>query len=175
MIWMILTGLFFVGMIIWSIANSDSIFDFIMPNFIIASLITLAIFLLMMQIASFCGSIGMNMHPEKITYETTSTPIVAFANAHNATGSFFLGSGTISNKTCYIYITCDENGGKRLNEIDAQNALIFDNITDPADARIETTARTYVSLFGLYTDNIYTIYIPEGSICYDFSLNIQGG
>ena len=122
----------------------------------------------------FGALIGSCFEANEVT-EVEEIPIVALSDNNNIEGCFFLGTGYVDSETYYYYLTENEDGGKKFAKIKADNAILYDN--EKENPRVEITharSSSWIANFFFITDqDIYSIYIPEGSIKYNFNVDLN--
>lgn len=134
-----------------------------------------------MCLGFFCGGVvsviggrfRKSIHTEHVTHN-----IVAIGDGSSGVnGSIFLGTGSFSDKLCYMYYRETADGGIVRRKIDAGLTIVYE--TDSTEQpRVEIDI---VSDKGLGTDwwtgcnkcgyQTYRVYIPEGSIIKDMMLD----
>lgn len=103
---------------------------------------------------------------DKINYDTE---IIALSDKSSINGSFFLGCGNISDNMYYYYISNDSNG-YRTHKIKAENAYVRYTNETP---HIVSHSIDIQNKWGYYINDYYVIWIPEGSILQQYSVDIQ--
>ena len=99
--------------------------------------------------------------------------LYAFQDNLSTGGHFFLGSGSIKNVQRYYYL-CNHKNGLKMESLTTDEAYL--NISD--SPRIEVYTYEFKNKFLrknfiIVEDPFYKIYIPEGSIKYDFSVDLR--
>lgn len=105
---------------------------------------------------------------------TSTTYLYALQDNSTASGSFFLGSGNIDGEQKYVYMAKTKNG-YRMGSIPAEDCYINESADKP---KIEQYKNGYKSKFfrnNLFFlgDDSYKIYIPKGSIKYNFEVDLK--
>ena len=113
--------------------------------------------------------------PTEYEYESTEM-IVALRDGQSIEGQFFLGTGSVENSPKYYYMI-REDGGVRLQSVGTERAIVYE--TEERTPAIETYKPKFKSskaqfFFGVHTgSNRYKIYIPPGSVDYQFSIDMN--
>ena len=126
-----------------------------------------------------CGVGALNQAPESYRLQSTKALralVTTSTNASNASGSFFLGFGSVSAKTEQVnsvaYIETARDGGSTLKRIDVRKAVIYEGSEIP---RVEEWAHVvrnnktfvpwdYTITLRLSPDVQYRFHIPKGTI-----------
>jgi hypothetical protein len=114
------------------------------------------------------GGIVVNEYVLKDTF-----PIYALQDNNGVQGSFFLGSGSVDSNLKYYYAAQCEDGIKIYN-IDTEKAILKND----ENPHIETYKAQFVNKFlrnnlANLCDDKYKIYIPQGSIQYNFNVDLK--
>lgn len=141
--------------------------------------IVFGIGILMTIIASACYLIvavigGLCFDATKV-YKTEEIPIVALKDTNRANGNFFIGSGHVDTDLYYYYFTETEDGGKQFEKVDAEEALIYDTEKENPHILIESMHHSsgLINFFFVTERQRYSFYIPEGSIDYSFTIDLE--
>ena len=129
---------------------------------------------------SFCIYISTEGSDNFTHYEKDSEwTIYSLDDSIGASGRFFLGSGRIDSDIYYYYVYNTAHGQK-IGKLRASNAYLK---YDDDNHYIEKYSRYYnddlktkllvTQLFTKCEDSYYVIYIPEGSITIDFTVDLQ--
>lgn len=160
--WIIIIISVAVWIISW-ISEDDGCMGFMFGfmTFIVTGFISLCI-------ASWigCSEYESGNYVDKINFDTE---IIALSDKSSVGGSFFLGCGSISDNMYYYYISNDTNG-YRTHKIKAENAYV--KYTDETP-HIVSHSTDIQNEWGFYIDDYYVIWIPEGSILQQYSVDIQ--
>lgn len=101
--------------------------------------------------------------------------IKAFNGEYGVQGSFILGSGNINENYSYYYLTEENDSGVKLKKIDSNRATVYEINTAPyiVNFKPQYTNKIVKWLFMIpIKDNEYKIYIPKGSIKYEYNLEL---
>lgn len=107
----------------------------------------------------------------------SETKILALKDNTSLKGNFFLGSGNINGTMQYVYLIETEENGIQLQTINANSIYIIQE--EKINPRIVIYRKQPVNnilkwLWLPTIDNIQKkIYIPKGSIKYDFTVDLQ--
>lgn len=157
----------FICFILYAIFSDFGGFSDVLAGFIIAIIVTSALFII-----SLLGGRGFEVDE---VYNVESEPIVALKDNSNTSGFSYLGSGHIEEDLYYYYFTNTENHGKELHKTPAEQVTLYDN--EKENPRIETkymkNSNPIINFFFITDKKRYDIYIPEGSIDYSFSVDLE--
>lgn len=99
--------------------------------------------------------------------------LVSFNDGYSASGSFFLGIGTVSESPTIRFLIRDNNiirlcsvhGNISINEIDGTQAIV---------RQYKTKVKNWLlNLFYIGDSNIYVFDVPKGTIKYNYSIDLQ--
>ena len=141
--------------------------------------IVFGIGLLMTIIASACyllvAVVGGLCFDATEVYKTEEIPIVALKDTNRANGNFFIGSGHVDTDLYYYYFTKTEDDGKQFEKVNAEEALIYDTEKENPHLLIESMHHSngLVNFFFVTEKQRYSFYIPEGSINYSFTIDLE--
>lgn len=96
--------------------------------------------------------------------------IVALNDNNMLNGRFYLTSGYIDEDLYYQYIVQLNNGGFVSNKVKASNTTIF---YDDDNYRVEWCKKTKQWLYFTAEETYNKVYIPEGSIANNYSIDLQ--
>jgi len=120
--------------------------------------------------------IGQEFEADEV-YDTKKESIVALKDNNNlSTGYFFIGSGYIDSDLYYYYFTENKDGGKDFYSVKAEKTTLYDD-EKKETAYIETkqmrNSNPIINFFFITDRQEQEIHIPEGSIDYSFSVNLE--
>ena len=123
------------------------------------------------------GTYAIDKYSDTVKRDTT-TSLAALGNSSSISGSFFLGSGYVKDNLTYTYLIEDSNGGIHLKQLDASNAVVYQ------DAEVgKATLVTHQGggdLWWLFPEkttfhNIsYEFHVPKGSVDNQYQVNVSG-
>ena len=96
--------------------------------------------------------------------------IVGLTDNNLTDGRFYMRRGYIEEKLYYQYMVRLNNGGFVANRIDSTNATIF---YDTSNHRVEWYKKTRSWLYFKEEATYHKVYIPEGSITDDYSIDLN--
>jgi len=117
---------------------------------------------------------GSLAHQESSVY--AEYQLMNLQDNQSLSGSFFLGTGKISNEPTYVFYRQDENGGYVYREIPIDWATVFPEDRSDGVERVivnRTTDKLGNYLFGTQEEYKYEFHIPLGSITPVFKLDAQ--
>jgi hypothetical protein len=98
--------------------------------------------------------------------------IVSLNNQSTLSGSFILGSGTISNREYYFMFAKNSEGGFYRYTVPSNRSTIFE--IDGSDSRVETFSPVMGDTLKWFAFPIgpsnYNIYVPKGTVIQQFSV-----
>lgn len=110
---------------------------------------------------------------------TGNTNIVALNDNSATSGSFFLGCGTIDNKTVYKYVINTDNG-KQVRELEDDDDTVIYIKEYNKNPKIEYKSWDFInqnyywfSCPSILKDDVITFYLPEGSVTNKFSIDLE--
>lgn len=101
--------------------------------------------------------------------------LLALSNGSQVEGHFFLGSGTINERSVYTYLRQTSDGGAYLGSVPANQSLVYETDGNPRIEVIEDCSDIN-SWFSCADNEIfprYRIYIPDGSIWYGYDVDVR--
>ena len=144
--------------------------DFI-TDILVAFMVVVVSFLAMLLLVT---AITTPAEQEYIHIETI--PIYAIENNNSIHGSFFLGSGSVSGKAKYYYIS-DYKEGKKIYSIDLNKAYVVESNDKIPCIEVYKSQFTNEWLrkhfINVHEENAYKIIIPVGSIKYNFNVDLR--
>lgn len=131
-------------------------------------------------ISSFNYTIDIKLSDEV----KSSQNIVKFKDNRDLQGGFFIGCGEVNTEQYYYYYYKTDKGSYKASKIKADDCEIIytkdtphiDTIVKSADKKATENPLTFGPLLSLIisgTGEKYKIYIPEGSITDDFSIDME--
>lgn len=107
-------------------------------------------------------------------FEYTNIELYNLKDGSNIEGSFFLGSGRIDEKLVYTFYE-NVNGGAKLNNADADKAIVYQGNIDKPYAKRQTSCVSHWSwLTSCVSDKRITeFHVPENSIKQNFVLDAE--
>ena len=119
--------------------------------------------------------IGQEFEADEV-YDSKTESIVALKDNSVSTGHFFIGSGYIDSDLYYYYFTENEDKGKEFYSVEAEKTILYDDEKESI-AYIETkkmkNSNPIINFFFITNRQKQEIHIPEGSIDYSFSVNLE--
>lgn len=171
----IISIVFAIVFIIMKACDSSDILKIIIAILSIASIITF--FIIASKSVSYTGNIKMS---EKI--ESTQK-IVNLKDNRDAKGHFFIGIGYVGTETYYYYYYQTKSGSFKADKIRTDKCEVFytkdtphiDTIIQIPDEEQTKNWLTLSWLLSLQTSSNerYKIYVPEGTITDDFSIDME--
>ena len=160
--------LIIIGSILYAIFSDLG--DFIDVYLGILLSIAVTFFILM-----FSFLIGQELEADEI-YNTEKESIVALKDNNLSTGQFFVGSGYMDSNLYYYYFTKNEDEGKDFHSVEAEKTTLYDD-EKKETAYIKTkkmrNSNPIINFFFITDRQEQEIHIPEGSIDYSFSINLE--
>lgn len=102
--------------------------------------------------------------------------ILSIKHENSIEGTFFLGSGSIDSETYYFYLQQREDGGIKYSKINTSDAILYET---EDNFRIERWRKEYknpiirrIFIAPVLANDEVRFYIPEGSILYNFILDL---
>lgn len=111
-------------------------------------------------------------NPANCEYEITRVELVALNDTTELSRQIYVGSGQLSNKAVYYYLSGNEDDGFQQFRVNAEDCYIkytnSDHYVEINAARCKTNIEpwTFPVLFNILAPSTYTFYVPEGSITY---------
>ena len=160
--------LIIVGSILYAIfSDLGNFFDVFIGLFVS---VAITLFILMGSLI-----IGQAFKADEI-YNTEKESIIALKDNNLPTGDFFVGSGYIDSDLYYYYFTENEDGGKEFHSVKAKEVTLYDDVKKET-AYIETkemrNSNPIINFFFITDKQKQEIHIPEGSVDYSFSVNLE--
>ena len=117
---------------------------------------------------------GFFVETDKV-YNTEITNLCALGDFNGMQGSYFLGCGNSKSKMYYCYLTEDEDHAKTTHTLDASNVKIYDNEkeTPRIVTEYKTSSNPFAVFFLLPFSESTTVYVPEGTIKYDYNVDLE--
>lgn len=108
-------------------------------------------------------------------WEYNDTPyaverIAALNDNNMMNGKFYMRRGYIESDLYYQYLVKLNNGGFKSNKVKSDAATIF---YDDDDYRVEWYTKTRSWLYWTESETYFEIYIPEGSLTDDYSIDLR--
>lgn len=139
-------------------------------NCIIISFISI-ILAIALFVFFFIGRVKCEKSEWVISDEPYATEKIVSLNDNNLTnGRFYLRRGYIEEDLYYQYIVQLNNGGFKTNKVKSANATLF---YDTENYRVEWYTMTRNWLYFKDEKTYVEIYIPEGSITMDYSIDLN--
>ena len=137
------------------------------------TLITFVLVLFMGTMITLIPFAIMDFESEpNIAKESGYTEILSVGNQNSLTGSFVLGTGSISNRNVYVFYKKTYDGGLLKDYVNAYSTPVYeDNTVSPRIVEF-THYKDYPKIFPwkYKSSKTYKIYVPEGTIIKEFSL-----
>lgn len=149
-------------------------FENIMMGFFLGFMLAL----LMGIILGTTGSVVAQSNPNLVeTYQTEEIPLCALRDNMGTSGTFFLGTGSVDSKMKYFYLIKDGQGRMSIEGIYVNNAYLVEFADDSSMAphilREYTHFKSWIlRVLLIYYKDTTTFYIPEGSIQYNFNVDL---
>jgi len=99
-----------------------------------------------------------------------SYPIASLSDRTITEASFFLGSGHINERPYYFFYQQDTEGGFHIEYVPADKTIIYEDSLQPRISKFNPTWRAY--LISLDYSTLFKIYVPQGTIIRDFTLDM---
>lgn len=121
------------------------------------------------------SSIIVSSVAESEAFVIGTREIVAFKDNNSTSGSFFLGSGYVDGDMKYCVMIKNENGSYEMKTYDTDECFIIETNDTP---KMEKRGYYFKSewlnwfLFNMKL-NEYVFYIPEGSICNNYVVDLE--
>lgn len=136
---------------------------------------------------ALCMVIMHNSSYKQEYVEYDKVEIVALENASITQGSFFLGTGYIDKVPHYVYYFKLPNGGKKLETLSAESAVVHEeNRIDaykakPKEQRVYTSLKPWAWLLipefmlieSCGSSTNYALHVPKGTIKTGFNLDLK--
>lgn len=166
MFWIIVLAVIFIGSIVMAIKEREWL------DILIGLMIDLGVFVVALCICVCVGSVI----PANEVYAEDEMSILALADDPGVSGhTYFLGGSNVKSDMYYYYIVPEDDGGRVLKKIKSEDATLYD--TERGEPHITVchcrNANPVVRFFFVTEQDKYKIYIPEGSIKYDFAVDLE--
>lgn len=154
------------------------------PSFIKLAIVLTALLINIVCVVTIISSFKYTIIDIKLSDEVKSSQnIVNFKDNRDLQGGFFIGCGEVNTEQYYYYYKTDK-GSYKASKIKADDCEIIytkdtphiDTIVKSADEKATENPLTFEPLLSLRisgTGEKYKIYIPEGSITTDFSVDMK--
>ena len=130
-----------------------------------------AVLTILLMIFYMVGSVKCSNASWVYSDNPYSVETIVGLNDNNLTnGRFYMRRGYIEEKLYYQYMVRLSNGGFVANRIDSTNATIF---YDTSNYRVEWYKKTRGWLYFKEEATYHKVYIPEGSITDDYSIDLN--
>lgn len=164
--WIIVLAIIFIWSVVMSIKECEWM------DIFIGIMIDLGVLVVTLVICVGVGSII----PANEVYAKDEMPILALADDPGVSGhTYFLGGSSVNSDMYYYYIIPEEDGGRGLKKVKSENATLYD--TEKGEPHITVchcrNDNPVVRFFFATNRDKYKIYIPEGSIKYDFAVDLE--
>jgi len=117
------------------------------------------------------GIVGANAQSEYIFKDRYK--LYALKDNVGVQGNFFLGSGRIDSDLKYYYLT-DFEDGKKIDSLDVDEVILKQDDNPHIEVYEAQYKNEFIRFnFINFSSDKYKIYIPEGSIKYDFNVDLQ--
>lgn len=166
MFWIIVLAIIFIVSIVLAIKERDWL------DFFAGIMIDLVVFVLALAI---CAGIG-SLIPANEVYAEDEMSILALADDPGVSGhTYFLGGSSIKSDMYYYFIVPEDDGGRGMKKVKSEDATLYD--TEKGEPHITVchcrNDNPVVRFFFVTERDKYKIYIPEGSIKYDFAVDLE--
>lgn len=103
--------------------------------------------------------------PHTVRTDIVQTDLKALSTSSTVTGSFFLGSGSVSGSPAYTYISTTNDGGFELKSIKTSQVIVYE-IPSTESAYMETShSSPDTNLWSIFYNPAKTrFYVPVGSV-----------
>ncbi|ALG28046.1 hypothetical protein AOZ07_02885 [Glutamicibacter halophytocola] len=111
----------------------------------------------------------------QVPYQSETThKLQAMGNSGGASGSFFLGTGYMSDKSVINYIEKLEGGGSQLKRVDASRSTIYEVDEDPTlITRHYSGSPWWLAPFDMYSAENFEFRVPNGTVTESFELSTE--
>lgn len=103
--------------------------------------------------------------------------LCALQDNNSVQGNFFLGSGNIDGSMKYIYLTKTEDGGYLMGSVNATDAIVHEIDSKPHitkyTQKYKNSDITYWFGDPMFSNVKSQIFVPNGSIKYNFNINLK--
>lgn len=159
-------ALFFTGNYVW--ASSDKFMEYFSGLFLIVFTTGLA---------SIFGLGVVICLPMDTVTKVDTYNIVGLKDNNNVNGDFLLGSGSINGEMKYTFYY-EENGFYKMKQIDVNNTSIKYSNDIKIERYREEATESFINYFAIddlenESNMSYIIYIPEGSIKNNYTLDAE--
>jgi len=138
-----------------------------------AVLIDLAVMLAAILIGGLIGEYCISADE---VYDEDTVSISAMVDNTGISGkTYFLGSSRVESDLYYYYLAPEEDGGKTVHKVESGRATVYDTEKEnPHIVICHNRSSNPVLRFFFFTyRDSYKIYVPEGSIKYDFAVDLE--
>lgn len=155
------------------------------PSFIKLAIVLTALLINIVCVVTIISSFKYTIIDIKLSDEVKSSQnIVNFKDNRDLQGGFFIGCGEVNTEQYYYYYYKTDKGSYKASKIKADDCEIIytkdtphiDTIVKSADEKATENPLTFEPLLSLIisaTGEKYKIYIPEGSITIEFSVDME--
>lgn len=154
------------------------------PSFIKLAITLTALLINIVCVATIISSFKYTIDIKLSDEVKSSQNIVNFKDNRDLQGGFFIGCGEVNTEQYYYYYYKTDKGSYKASKIKADDCEIIytkdtphiDTIVKSADKKATENPLTFEPLLSLRisgTGEKYKIYIPEGSITTDFSVDMK--
>lgn len=104
---------------------------------------------------------------------TTEHTLVAMGSTGSVEGrSYFLGGGYVDGKNVINYIERLEDGGSQLKQVDASEATVYENSSEPSLTINNYEGKNWwISPFNTHSSTKYIFHVPENSVVSGYELS----
>lgn len=166
MFWIIVMAVIFIAGIVMAIKEREWV------DILIGIVINLGVLVVALVMCVCIGS----LIPADEVYAEDEMSILALADDPGVSGhTYFLGGSNVKSDMYYYYIVPEDDGGRVLKKVKSEDATLYD--TERGEPHIAVchchNANPVVRFFFVTEQDKYKIYIPEGSIKYDFAVDLE--
>ena len=154
------------------------------PSFIKLEIVLTALLINIVCVVTIISSFKYTIDIKLSDEVKSSQSIVNFKDNHDLQGGFFIGCGEVHTEQYYYYYYKTDKGSYKASKIKADDCEIIytkdtphiDTIVKSADEKATENPLTFEPLLSLRisgTGEKYKIYVPEGSITDEFSIDTE--
>ena len=154
------------------------------PSFIKLAIVLTALLINIVCVVTIISSFKYTIDIKLSDEVKSSQSIVNFKDHHDLQGGFFIGCGEVHTEQYYYYYYKTDKGSYKASKIKADDCEIIytkdtphiDTIVKSADEKATENPLTFEPLLSLRisgTGEKYKIYVPEGSITDEFSIDTE--
>ena len=154
------------------------------PSFIKLAIVLTALLINIVCVVTIISSFKYTIDIKLSDEVKSSQSIVNFKDNHDLQGGFFIGCGEVHTEQYYYYYYKTDKGSYKASKIKADDCEIIytkdtphiDTIVKSADEKATENPLTFEPLLSLRisgTGEKYKIYVPEGSISDEFSIDTE--